>query len=275
MEGQFKNIKSRKILLILVLSFIALVSMESVLQKVWGENQWISLLSSFLLYGGFALYIGKQIRASVTLKKLSQTVFQRTKWYEMFSLVAINYLVSFGSVLLMFGVVIKYMPDWYQEMVKEIDPEYTGFWAVLSSNILIVVIGPIVEELIFRGALLYRFKEKYSLNKAIILSSLIFGLFHMDVVGATVFGIFMALIYIKTKNILVPMLIHMVYNLGTVLLAFIPGGADEPSAELAPDLLLLGAGMLAIGMVLSAIYFYKNWPHSNKKNKNEQMEGRG
>ena len=54
---------------------------------------------------------------------------------------------------------------------------------VINSNILIMIlssgiVGPILEEYLFRGIVFNELKEFNSTNKSIILGSIIFGLFH-------------------------------------------------------------------------------------------------
>jgi membrane protease YdiL (CAAX protease family) len=68
-----------------------------------------------------------------------------------------------------------------------------------SGLLYICLIGPIVEELIFRGAIM-RSLERFGLNFSIVISSLIFGLFHIFTVQA-VFAFFIGMIlgYIASR----------------------------------------------------------------------------
>ncbi|MDR1292888.1 MAG: CPBP family intramembrane metalloprotease [Clostridiales Family XIII bacterium] len=77
----------------------------------------------------------------------------------------------------------------------------------------ICIVGPIVEELIFRGAVM-RSLERFGLNFSIFISSLIFGLFHIFTVQA-VFAFFMGLIlgYIASRySIKWSILAHILIN---------------------------------------------------------------
>jgi membrane protease YdiL (CAAX protease family) len=77
----------------------------------------------------------------------------------------------------------------------------------------ICLVGPIVEELIFRGAIM-KSLERFGLNFSIIMSSLIFGLFHIFTVQA-VFAFFMGLIlgYIASRySIMWSILAHILIN---------------------------------------------------------------
>lgn len=82
---------------------------------------------------------------------------------------------------------------------------------ILSSG----VIGPIIEEILFRYILLNKLLEFNNKKTAIILSSLIFALFHNSLTGiiyAFILGLILNIIYSKEKNILIPIIIHMGAN---------------------------------------------------------------
>lgn len=95
--------------------------------------------------------------------------------------------------------------------------------------VLIVIVVPIVEELLFRGVLLAALLERGPKDPvkrkwaAIIASSLIFGLFHVDpqlIGGTTVLGIGAALLRVETGSLWPAILLHQLNNaLATVLLA--------------------------------------------------------
>jgi membrane protease YdiL (CAAX protease family) len=77
----------------------------------------------------------------------------------------------------------------------------------------IVIIGPICEELVFRGAVM-RSLERYGANFAIIVSSLLFGLYHMILFQAAfAFLIGIVLAYTAGRfSLKWSMLLHMLNN---------------------------------------------------------------
>jgi len=82
----------------------------------------------------------------------------------------------------------------------------------LGNTILLVLAAPVVEELVFRGFLLGRWRTKFGGFVAISLSSLLFGVLHADMLGAVVFSVFLCLIRIKYNSILAPILVHIGNN---------------------------------------------------------------
>lgn len=82
-------------------------------------------------------------------------------------------------------------------------------------NILYTVIcAPIVEELVFRKCLINR-TLKYGEGVSVLLSGLMFGLFHANLnqfVYTFVMGVFWGFIYVKTGRIIYSMIMHAVMN---------------------------------------------------------------
>jgi membrane protease YdiL (CAAX protease family) len=88
------------------------------------------------------------------------------------------------------------------------------------------LIGPIAEEIFFRG-ILYGFFRRWGIPAAVILSTLLFVLSHSHTSGPTIpvtqliGGILFAVAYEIEKNLLVPITIHCLGNLAIFTLAFI------------------------------------------------------
>ncbi len=130
-----------------------------------------------------------------------------------------------------FGLYLLYLPlsysfpefvTWWVLETPTLIWWYADFYYVTASiinGILMVVLAPVLEEIIFRGFLLNRWQAKYGVVKAVIFSSLIFGLVHIDILGGIVFGVFLSLIYLKTKSLIGPIIIHMANN--TIVLIWV------------------------------------------------------
>lgn len=78
--------------------------------------------------------------------------------------------------------------------------------------ISLVIIAPILEEVMFRGYLLHRWTKKWDALKALILSSVLFGIAHPDIVAATIFGMTMCVLYLRTQSLIIPILFHALWN---------------------------------------------------------------
>ena len=75
-----------------------------------------------------------------------------------------------------------------------------------------VVFSPIVEELQYRGLFLHRWERKWGRTAALIATSLAFGIIHKDLLAAFIFGLVMAVLYVRTHTLLVPIACHALYN---------------------------------------------------------------
>ncbi|WP_324671010.1 CPBP family intramembrane glutamic endopeptidase [Hymenobacter sp. GOD-10R] len=87
-------------------------------------------------------------------------------------------------------------------------------WPVLSF-VVVCISAPILEELFFRGLLLSGLLKNYSPRKAIIQSSLLFGIIHlypMQAVSAMVMGLFLGWLYYRTQSLSACIVAHALNN---------------------------------------------------------------
>ena len=101
----------------------------------------------------------------------------------------------------------------------------------IFSFLLMVIAAPILEELLFRGVILDGLLKKYSPVKSILISSIIFGLAHLNpwqFVTAFVIGIFAGWIYYKSRSLSLTILIHASINLFGYLMRYF-GDFDSSS----------------------------------------------
>lgn len=83
------------------------------------------------------------------------------------------------------------------------------------------IIGPILEEIIFRKIIFGTLYKKYNFWIAAIISSVIFALVHMEPIHILLYsavGLTFAYLYIKTNRILVPIIAHVSMNTFVVLI---------------------------------------------------------
>ncbi len=107
------------------------------------------------------------------------------------------------------------MTDFFREMIREMVLEMAGDQGPLMF-IALVIAAPILEELIFRGIMLDGLLRIYSPTKAIVVSSLLFGVIHLNpaqFVGGALVGGFMGWVYFHTRSVLATILIHASFNL--------------------------------------------------------------
>jgi uncharacterized protein len=130
------------------------------------------------------------------------------------------------------------------------------FLGVMTSILVMAIIPGVGEELLFRGIFQKILCEHINPFLAIAVSSFIFAALHLDPegIGAKwVIGASLGLIYYFTKNIWVPIIIHVMNN-ATILILLNLSNNDQSAKE---DVGFQGAiaGLVFIPMV---IFFIKN-----------------
>lgn len=159
---------------------------------------------------------------------LSHVVFVKGVKQWMVTLLGLVVLIisfSFGMMWLQMLVLLQVAP-WLVDLILQPVPLPDNLLYLAMMAVILSVIGPIAEEFIFRGLLLKRLIRKTSMWGGVLISSLLFGVLHADIVGAFLFGVIASLLYLRTGNLLIPILLHIFNNTIAMLLMFVP--SDQP-----------------------------------------------
>jgi uncharacterized protein len=142
-----------------------------------------------------------------------------------------GYLVAFPLVL---GISILNSQIWQGQggsnpllpiLLEGKDPIALALFFVTTA-----IAAPIFEELLFRGFLLPSLTRYVSTSNAVLLSGFIFALVHLslsEVLPLTVLGILLGFVYARTQNLLASMLLHSLWNSGTLISLFVLGSAGK------------------------------------------------
>lgn len=170
---------------------------------------------------------------------------------QLYSPVSASYLLWSGvmgiSMIFLFDFLMSYLtflPDWLSDTFNLLQSGWLGIACV-------AILGPILEELLFRGAITKVLLKKYNPVAAILISGLIFGIFHMNpaqIVVATLIGFVLAWIYYKTRSLIPCILIHILNNSLSVYLSL-----NFPDVESTTD--LIGRPVYLICMILAILFF--------------------
>lgn len=90
--------------------------------------------------------------------------------------------------------------------------EMNILFLILSS----VIVGPLVEEIIFRYMLVSKLQKFNNKIVTILLASFIFAIMHngiINIIYTFILGIILNIVYLKNKNLLYPMIVHSSANL--------------------------------------------------------------
>ena len=138
------------------------------------------------------------------------SLFQKAERYVWLAFLALG--ASFCLNFLMSFLKVTENSQSYQSVANA---QYgVTFWVGLF---LYGVVSPITEEIIYRGVTYNRLKRTFGRIPGILISAVLFGCFHGNMVQAvygTLMGILLAWCYEKYEGFLAPVLVHVVANLG-------------------------------------------------------------
>lgn len=183
----------------------------------------------------------------IDVRKIFGKIPERTQWVKLFGLTILTGLFSFSSILVIVGILSLLIPHSTQSTQPFILSNTDSLLQRLLIFLTLVVIAPITEEFLFRGVILNRWIYKWGLTKAIIFSSILFGCLHAHPIGLTMFALVMAVLYIKTQTLWIPIACHSINNLIAFSLLSIPK-LDNPDIKYSPD-----QGGVIGGIILSTI----------------------
>ncbi|MEO1372867.1 MAG: CPBP family glutamic-type intramembrane protease [Cyanobacteria bacterium J06635_10] len=92
------------------------------------------------------------------------------------------------------------------------------------------IAAPLFEEFLFRGFLLPSLTRYLPLWGSILFSSFLFAAAHLslsEILPLTALGIVLGVVYSRSRNLLAPMLLHSLWNSGTLLSLFILGSSTN------------------------------------------------
>lgn len=133
-----------------------------------------------------------------------------------------------------------------------------------ASFALLVLVGPFVEEVLFRGLMFHRVAARFGVRRAAVATSLAFAVLHLNPFGILAFGLMLNVLYLRTRSLWTCIVAHALNNLVPFVLLTAAGGrpAPAPAADLAsfraqavPSLVLL----VLVGALWVA-YMIRRWP---------------
>lgn len=194
----------------------------------------------------------------------------RIGMFSLLGLVIALILFSIGSSVLVTSFISYILPSLSETFLLEDEKSSVSSFPVFNQALdylSLIVMAPVVEELLFRGIILNRLATKWGLRKAILISSAMFAVLHLAVLGAFLFAICMSILYIKSRTLLVPMAAHAINNGFVVLLGMwsSPNTESEVSSSDESMSALVWAGVVLIAMTMPVLveYVRRNWPQKD------------
>ena len=265
----------------LILSSVVAIAFELTLVAIMGNDEALKLLESSWYILVMNLVVMYAIAFPIfyfTVRGMKNTI----RFKEKISFKEFLKIFLVGEAFMTVGNLIgSYLNLFIGSFIGQV-PSNSTSEAILNSNIwlvilVVVIIGPIFEELMFRKLLMDKL-GMYGDRTAIFVSAISFGLFHGNLYQffyAAMLGFVLAYLYSKTSNVWYPIALHMIINfIGSVIPILLAdkiaryeeiatvianGGeiTDELTAELASITpVVLGYSFFTIAMVVAGLVIF-------------------
>lgn len=135
-----------------------------------------------------------------------------------------------------------------------------AFHAANALTLVLLVVGaPVVEEIFFRGCVLPSLSIRRGTRRGVVVSSLLFGILHPDIIGAFLFAVVMCAVFLSARSLWLPVVMHASNNAIVWVIAAVDFAiVGERSAATLADL-RSGWWMGAVGLVVGVPVFILLW----------------
>ncbi|WP_125981510.1 CPBP family intramembrane glutamic endopeptidase [Loigolactobacillus iwatensis] len=194
------------------------LSIATAVVKTNQQNLIIILGISFLIIVGLMTYLYGHLYRQTVLKNGAEfdQKLNSSTWLPL--------ILGFIAMFAVNAITVPFMQTSGNENVNSLATLVKSFG--LFMFVFTAFFGPILEEIIFRGLFInWFFKDSRLIS--ILLSSLVFGSVHVDLFGhvdliywlsKVLLGLILALVYNRTKNLKIPILLHILNNTLTLFL---------------------------------------------------------
>ena len=187
---------------------------EMLLEKVYNLQGLLTIITGIITL--LTLFIIFKIRKRKISEKLSLNKITKSK---------IAIIAVLAIALEVFITISLYVLPISEQLINEYfkNVNYLMGGNFILVFIAVVIFAPIVEEIIFRGLLLKHLNNVMPTIVAILISSIIFGIGHGQliwIIYATLIGIILSIVVIRCKSLTASITLHAVLNLTSYIIYF-------------------------------------------------------
>ncbi|QQS44673.1 CPBP family intramembrane metalloprotease [Candidatus Roizmanbacteria bacterium] len=164
-----------------------------------------------------------------TPEKIRELFYEKLSLKKILSLIPLSILVRVPLLILVVVMVVLFGDTFMNTIDEGVSYQWEGFTDLTGLGYIVAilsfsVLGPIHEELFFRGVIYNYLKRYYNIRTSIIYSTVVFTLFHIHpglYPSSFILGLFLVLVYQKWNNLSYSIILHMLINLHPFLIDFI------------------------------------------------------
>lgn len=189
-------------------------------------NAWLQTTTYFILFGGLIALLYNSLKYDYTDYKEREVYCNKYLGYSLIMYFIVNYATNIIVMVLKFLLKSDVTSENQNQIELVMNSSYESAILMIIS---VVILGPLVEELIFRKSFFKLIPNKIA---ALIISSLVFGFLHTFSFNYSITDLFIVTLpyamsgvafgycYYKTENILPCYILHAGLNLFSVIMIF-------------------------------------------------------
>lgn len=190
--------------------------MSDLMNFVSAQTPWIVLLAVLITIPTYWLLYQNRRRELLTFTSFRSIGFIGVPVLLLFGL-SLNVVIE---VLLTFVSQIAAFSEFFESYNQVSEVIFSGNFVM--TLLAVGIIGPIFEELLFRGLVFGELRKISHVRVAIVIQALLFGIYHLNVIqGSYAFfiGLLLGFVYYRSNSILAPILIHIAVNASSVIVS--------------------------------------------------------
>lgn len=241
-----------------VWSYFSSYNFSQDIERVVNENTLVVTLLSGIITIPASLWLMKEDENAVKYMSVKEHM-SNISFHSSHFIVVLGILASAGIS----KVVTIFPIDNILGSYENIKTEFAAndlIWQILA----LVLAGPCMEELIFRGLVYKRIKRYTKSMTAVYISAIFFGVYHFNLVQGIygfALGVLLCYVYEKYKTILAPILLHISANLTALVMDYLPISTDINNNIYLKILLML----IEIGCMVAVLWRMNSIDDINKK----------
>lgn len=276
MKETLKQISFLHMFLVSIFTCTFLILTGLGLEKLFGCD--IDLIVKSL--GILGLYFAPLIMLHHTLHKNNLSIkgwFQpvHIHIFETLGGVIFPQMLSVGILLLM-SILLTDFNSLPTDETLNSSIQGTTYW--VQNFIFSCLLAPFCEEILFRGFLFEKLQGVYSVKKAIVITSLVFGFMHgLNGIAPSIVSVVLCIIYKKYHSLIPCIAIHFVHNFLVTLLKYSISNTSTleststAAATLSPMDILFTMFLISIGFIWLIRFIKLNWKFTYSEVENETL----
>lgn len=242
---------------------------DSIMRRIMEQNNLIMIVVSLI-----AIPVMLWLYRKDEWKRRDEGIRGRIMMREHFGIVR---MVMTAVIFITLSALLTQLINWLP--LAEAFPKYTDAVAVFAFDkdgpaaaiISLGILVPIAEELVIRGLVYRRMRDYLGIPWAIALSSLLFGLYHgnmLQFIYVTLGSILLCFLYERYRTLWAPILAHMAANTVSTIHAL---GDGLVLPESSGGFLLLAAAEVVVIAALGVLIFGRGRKHSQQETKETEL----